>query len=158
MWNWILDELKTACRITGVSKHSGTEAEDVISEVCLQLIANPEYAKEIYEGKKTWLLLKLVKAQIYDSKSKLSFDNRTEFSRYQKISLVCEKYGIEPIPENAYKIEAVMDSGSMSISTIAVILSSKKKMIRVGNDDYENLPDADAESVYNYIERRIDHI
>ncbi|MCM1231608.1 MAG: hypothetical protein NC489_15935 [Ruminococcus flavefaciens] len=127
MWNWIMNELYNACKTVGVSKSSGAETDDVVQDVCIQLLEKKEYAKEIYDGRKTWLLAKLVKAQIYESKSKLFFENKMELSRYQRIISVCDRYGIEPDPANAYKISAVMNERTYSIAMIASLLETKKR-------------------------------
>ncbi len=134
MWSWIIKELYNACQITGINKRIGIQADDVVQDVCMQLLQNPKYAEEIYENEKAWLLVKLVKSQIYDSESKLYFDNKMDFSRYQKIIAVCDEYGIEPIAENAYKISSIMDNSSFGIPIVATLLSSKKPVVSfVGN-------------------------
>lgn len=127
MWEWIMNELYTVCKATGISKSSGTETDDVVQDVCMQLLQRKEYAKEIYENKKTGLLLKLVKAQAYESKSRLFFENKVELSRYQRIVSVCERYGIEPDSANAYKISALMNEQQYSIAMIASLLEAKKR-------------------------------
>lgn len=138
MWAWIIEQLYCACQITGIAKSSGAETDDVVQDVCMQLIGNPKYAKEIYEGKKTWLLAKLVKAQIYDSESRMYFDNKMDFSRYQRIIAVCDKYGIEPIAENAYKISSIMNNSSFGIPIVATLLSNKKPAVVISADMIRN--------------------
>lgn len=131
MWEWILQELNNAYKsvCTGKSKinNSKLNADDIISDVCMILIQNPNFAYEIYIKKKTWLLAKLIRTQLYESHSKIYFDNKTDYSRYQHIIEVCNTYNIAPVSENAYKISAVMNNSEYGIVRIERLLDSVKK-------------------------------
>ena len=130
MWEWILQELNNAYKnVYGKSSknNSKVNADDVISEVCMVLIQNPTFAHEIYIKKKTWLLAKLIRTQIYENYSKVYFDNKTDYSRYQHIIEICNTYNIAPVSENAYKISAVMNNTEYGINRIERLLNSVKK-------------------------------
>lgn len=126
MWQWILENLTRAVKSINLSKNIiAVDKEDIVSNVCLYLCEHQDIAKEIYEHKKIPYLYTLAKREVYEQQSKMFFDNKVELSRYQRIIAVCEKYGIEPKVENAYKISAVLDDQSnFSITGVMIILSA----------------------------------
>jgi len=124
MWEWLLAELQKAVKALPL-RVEGVDKDDIVSNVALLLFENNELATDIYKHKKSALLYKLLKREIYEVKSKRFFDNKMDMSRYQRIIDVCDEYGIEPIPENAYKIVALIDnnSGNFTISGVITLLS-----------------------------------
>ena len=127
MWEWIFTELiKAGKRIMKSPNNDGIELDDVVQEVCLRLIENQDFAEEIYNSQNIGILTKLLKLQMYEQRSNNFFDNKTDFMRYQKILKVCERYCIEPIPQNAYKISEILNDNSYSISLVESILAKKK--------------------------------
>jgi len=124
MWEWLLAELQKAVKALPL-RVEGVDKDDIVSNVALLLFENKELATDIYKHKKSALLYKLLKREIYEVKSKRFFDNKMNMSRYQRIIDVCDEYGIEPIPENAYKIVALIDnnSGNFTISGVITLLS-----------------------------------
>lgn len=124
MWEWLLAELQKAVKALPL-RVEGVDKDDIVSNVALLLFENNELATDIYKHKKSVLLYKLLKREIYEVKSKRFFDNKMNMSRYQRIIDVCDEYGIEPIPENAYKIVALIDnnSGNFTISGVITLLS-----------------------------------
>ncbi len=127
MWNWILIELKKAVKAIHLNKNiTGVDEDDIVSNVAVYLCLHQDIATEIYTDKKIGYLYKLVKTEIYEQKSKMLFSSKIELSRYQRIIAVCEKYGIEPIPANAYKISALLENGSanFTISGVIALLSA----------------------------------
>lgn len=126
MWKWILDKLQQAANtipiyVTGITR------DDIVGNVSLYLCQNKDIAKNIYENKEIGLLYCLVKREIYEINSKIYFKNKMELSRYQRIINLCEEYEIEPEPENAYKISALMNDkfSNFTISGVAALLSIK---------------------------------
>jgi hypothetical protein len=122
MWEWLLREVQKSVKALRVNKAlTNADEDEIISAVCYYLCSNQDVAKEIYEGHKIGLLYKLAREEIYEAKSKIYFDNKMDLSRYQRIKAVCEQYGIEPKPENAYKISVLMDNGSANITVPKII-------------------------------------
>lgn len=127
MWQWILENLTRAVKSIPLSNNivALVGKDDIVSNVCLYLCEHQDVAKEIYENKKVPYLYTLAKREVYEQQSKMFFDNKVELSRYQRIIAVCEKYGIEPKVENAYKISAILDDQSnFSITGVMAILSA----------------------------------
>lgn len=127
MWSWILTELKKASRALPLSKNIvAVDRDDIVSNVMLYLLSRPEVAEDIYNRKQIGSLYQLAKFEIYNQNSKMFFDNKMELSRYQRIMAVCQKYNIEPIPENAYKISALLENGNanFTISCVIALLSA----------------------------------
>lgn len=126
MWAWILKELQKAVKALPYNKTIvGVEKEDIVSLVALYLCQNQKMAKDIFENKKISMLYRLVKREIYEQESKCISSYKMELSRYQRIIAVCEKYDIQPVPENAYKISALLNdvAANFTISGIFTLLS-----------------------------------
>lgn len=85
----------------------------------------------MYEKKEVSFLVSLLKRKLYEVDAKRRFNNKMDYSRYQKIMSICEEYHIEPIPENAYKIAAVTKNQhkNFGIMTIRTILMTEKPEI-----------------------------
>ena len=69
---------------------------------------------------------------IYELRAGQYFSNKEYFSRFQRIEFVCQKYGIEMSPENAYKISNMMEHENyckeeFSICHISKLLKEKKE-------------------------------
>ena len=133
MWEWIMATLDHICQKNNVAVLSNSlEADDIKSEVCILLLKNKELAKNIYEKKDFFYLRKLVKRMIYELRAGQYFSNKEYFSRFQRIEFVCQKYGIEMSPENAYKISNMMEHENyckeeFSICHISKLLKEKKE-------------------------------
>ena len=127
MWNWILNELQKAVKVLHLNKNiTGVSEDDIVSNVVVYLNEHKDIATDIYENKKVGYLYTLVRSEIYNQKAKMLFNNKMELSRYQRIIKVCEQYGIEPIPANAYKISALLEDNynNFTISGVISILSA----------------------------------
>lgn len=124
MWEWIVTTLqKQAKPLQKMCCHMGTSADDIVSEACVELLEHKGLAERVYEKKEVSFLVSLLKRKLYEVDAKRRFNNKMDYSRYQKIMSICEEYHIEPIPENAYKIAAVTKNqhknfGIMTIRTI----------------------------------------
>ena len=126
MWEWIITELRKIVKILPLSNCvTGIEKDDIISIVLVYLFQNKSIAKKIYENKEIGLLYTIAKKEIYNQRGKLFFDNKQDFSRFQRIMAACEKYGIEPKVENAYKIAVVLEDefANFTISGVVSLLS-----------------------------------
>ena len=108
MWQWILNSLNNAAKHL---KCNRSMKDDLVSEVTLKLCEKQELAKRIYENKEVGLLYQMLRFELYETNSK-GFDNKMAFSRYLRIVEVCTKYKIDPIPDNAYKIAAILDDAT----------------------------------------------
>ena len=126
MWAWILKELQKAVKALPFNKAVvGVEKEDIVSLVALYLCQNQKMAEDIYENKKISMLYKLAKREIYEQESRQVSSYKMELSRYQRVIAVCEQYGIQPVPENAYKISALLNdtAANFTISGVFALLS-----------------------------------
>ena len=123
MWEWILKEVEKIVKRTGVNNNLKANEDDIVSDVCYGLICDTKTAEEIYRTKNTSLLATIVNHTIYDKNSQLFFDNKMQFSRYQRIVEACKKYDIEPSVENAYKISALMQNEKPSNSDNFTIIN-----------------------------------
>ena len=85
--------------------------DDLVSEVALKLCEKQELAKRIYENKEVGLLYQMLRFELYQTNSK-GFDNKMAFSQYLRIVDVCTKHQIDAIPDNAYKIAAILDNAT----------------------------------------------
>lgn len=144
MWAWILKELQKAVKALPFNKTVvGVEREDIVSLVALYLCQNQKLAKDIYEKNNIGLLYRLIKHEIYEQESKACFNGTSALSRYQRIIAVCEKYNIEPVPENAYKISALLNNNfaDFTILGIATLLSDGALKMRNTRFCQESLDD-----------------
>lgn len=133
MWNWILETLNRLCRSDNINSIKGiAEADDIKQEVCLYLLKHPKEAEEIYRDKKTHYLNRIMLHIIYDAKGKREYKSRDNFSCYQRIQNICEKYQIPMTVENAYKISHMMEyenysNEEFSIQNIIMLLKVKRQ-------------------------------
>lgn len=126
MWTWIMNELQKAVKALPLNKQVvSVEKDDIVQNVALTLLNNPDLAKNIYENKRVGVLYAIAKREIYDNEGTFYFENKMELSRFQRIMAVCKKYDIVPIPENAYKISALLENrhNNFTISGIVSLLS-----------------------------------
>ncbi len=127
MWAWILDELRKIVYSLKVNRTiTSVDEDDIISEIVLYLCQNQNVAEDIYNNKKISFLYSLARKEIYNQQGQQFFNNKMEFSWWQRIKDVCEKYEIEMRPENAYKISAILEetSPNFNISGIINLLSA----------------------------------
>lgn len=63
----------------------------------------------------------MLKFELYEmNTSSKGFDNKMAFSRYLRIIETCTKYKIDPIPDNAYKISAILNDANSNFSISGV--------------------------------------
>lgn len=138
VWMWIMDELRKAVKALPLSKRFvDVEKDDIMQNVALILLNDSKLAKDIYDNKKVGALYTIVRREIYNNEATFFFENKMDFCRFQRIMAVCEKYGIQPILENAYKISALLETGNnnFTISGVASLLA------RVPSDLKLSVPD-----------------
>lgn len=127
-WEWLLTECKK------ISLHlceRPEDADDVASDVFTCLVQDKKLAKEIYEEKKYPILYTLVKRTAYKAHSKKYYADSKDYSRFKRIIQVCDRYNIPAIPENAYKISALIaDSmGEYTIQRIVQVLENTPSVL-----------------------------
>ena len=138
MWSCLTQDITRACKMVRFNSNilGNTASEDVGQNVLLYLLEHPDTAELLLqlrskdERKSMQYLIRLVKAEIFDmqAKSQMVFASKDMYSRYQRVVKVCEKYNIEPVPENAYKIAGIMDDDkTFSIAIVASLLEEEKK-------------------------------
>lgn len=128
MWNWILTETN---KIVNAISNSCVDKNEIVSSVCLELTENVEKAEYIYENKRYGLLIKMVKGKLYEMQGNKYYDTKTDYTRYKKIIAVCDTYDIDPISDNAYKIEALIEDKAITISMIERLLRTKREPVVV---------------------------
>ena len=78
MWEWILNNLTAVVQKMHLSKSiSGVEKDDIVSMVIMRLCEDRKLAQQIYDEKKTGLLYRMAKCEIYEQKSKMFFNINT---------------------------------------------------------------------------------
>lgn len=120
MWEWLIERATIYVKALFKGKHSAFTVDEVVSEVIQTLLQNQALATEIYESrddstgedgvKSKSYLYGVCKRVLYGMYAKQSFDNQADYYRYQMIMEICERYSIAPVPSNAYKISAIMQS------------------------------------------------
>lgn len=136
MWEWIFEEICKSVRYVSINKGYGFSKDDIISEVSLQLVSNKERAEEIYRKKEGKIIYMMCRHAVYEQKSKRFFSSPIEYSRYQRIREVCEKYDIEFEEENAYKISAILESDKpqkaepFSITAVKNLIAKSKDAVK----------------------------
>lgn len=124
MWEWLMQQLKSAAKSVG----NYNDKDDIIAEVLLQLLEDKNLATKIYKSKNVGILYAMLKYKQFELNSKYGFENKIALSRYLRIINCCEKYGIEPVPENAYKIVALIEdfNNNFSIEGVRDLLKFKQ--------------------------------
>lgn len=118
MWEWLVQKVTDTVKMRYKSETiRSMTRDDVVQEVMMYLLEHKDYAEKIYEQKSVGMVYRTVINTIYALKAKVDMNlNASDSSRLSIIYQKCEEYGIEPVPENAYKIAAVIHS-TMSISS-----------------------------------------
>lgn len=108
MWEWLNDNIKMMLRSIKFDSRIG-DADDIAQETLTYLFYKPaEVVESIYENKNLALLRSIIKKVIFSEAAKMNGVKRMALTYYRTISDVCEKYGIEKTPENAYKISGLL--------------------------------------------------
>ena len=109
MWEWLAQKVTEAVnkRYT-IETIRSTSRDDVVQEVMMYLFENKVYAQKIYEQKSIGMLYRTVINTLYRLKAS---ESGMDFRRNSLLTIIqqkCEEYGVEPEPENAYKIAAIL--------------------------------------------------
>lgn len=90
--------------------------DDIAQETYLRLAKTPAIKERVLKHLKNEnkeadrILSRIVKRVIWSLEAReFGFSTDEEFTRYMKIINCCQKYNIEPVPENAYKVCAIMN-------------------------------------------------
>lgn len=129
-WEWLISELKLISRVLKVKTYMSQEdIEDTISDILEILVKKPKRAIYIYETQNTAYLTKMFKATISNYLILENFDNTKHVKEWKKIRNVADRYNIELIPANAYKIEAFIEDKRLTIPIIEEILKEKRNKV-----------------------------
>lgn len=108
MWEWLNDNIQRIVRNVKFNGRIG-DRQDIAQETLIYLLNEPAIAKKIYENQENIPLLHvIIKKIIFKETAKINGVKRTAFSYYNRITEVCEQYGIEKKTENAYKISGLL--------------------------------------------------
>lgn len=99
MWETLLSECS---KIAANNIRNKQDADDCIQDVMLKLMNDPDKIEQMDENALRGYLKKLIKISIFEKYSMEVAKNKTAYWRYKQISMVCEKYMIQPTPQNAY--------------------------------------------------------
>lgn len=112
MWEWLAQKT-TECvnkRYT-IETIRSTSRDDVVQEVMMYLFENKAYAKRIYDGRENGSVGMLYRTVINTLYRLKASESGLDFRRNSLLTIIqqkCGEYGIEPEPENAYKIVAIL--------------------------------------------------
>jgi hypothetical protein len=136
MYAWFADiAIKTCgvCKINNNIFRDSKIIDDIVQSFLLELSKDKNKTVVLYEKKNVSVVVSMVKRTIYQYYGEIFFKNKMDYSRYQKIEAVCEKYNIPAKPEYAYKISGLMDD-KLSIPLIITLLESKKPSLAAQNE------------------------
>lgn len=119
MWETLLSECS---KIAANNIRNEQDADDCIQDVMLKLMNDPDKIGQMDENALRGYLKKLIKISIFEKYSMEVAKNKTAYWRYKQISMVCEKYMIQPTPQNAYLIAPLMEDEQYTISAVERIL------------------------------------
>ena len=131
MWVWFYSSIIKMCNASKVNMHfvgCHVEPDDVTQNILMWLTEHYDKAIEIYESRSYGFLKELVKKELYllTSMQRFSINNQKPLFTFQKIEDTCVKYHIEFLPENAYKIAALIDrNDDMTIWSIAYMMKNQ---------------------------------
>lgn len=128
MWEWIFHECERILKFYALSKE---DRDEILQETMVHLFDCPDVAETIYTNRSSAKGMGYLKAQInfsvLENRASRFFDNKRDYSAYKKVLLICEKYNIYPLPENAYKIAPLMsEPRECTIASIEKLLGSVK--------------------------------
>lgn len=114
MWEWIMTKTTEIVRAKYKNESiKGIQRDDVVQEIMMYLFANKELAEKIYEEKSVGLLYSISKNIIFQLGSQ-GFKDKLEKLRYIYVQKICEQFGIEPLPKNAYKVAAIVANAEVA--------------------------------------------
>lgn len=109
MWEWLMQKVTEIVRMKYKDNNiRSMQRDDVIQEIMMYLFEDKTLAEKIYKEKKIGLLYCISKNVMFDLNSKDVFKSKAERSRYLYVQKICVDWDVEPVPENAYKIVAII--------------------------------------------------
>lgn len=129
MWEWLNSTVRELVRLYRINSSLG-DKDDISQEVLMYLNNDIPLAKKIYEEENKCLLYTIIKKIIFRESAKSKGFKRDTLTHYNRIISVCEKYNIEPTPENAYRIAEIINESNYSIVYVKTVLSSKNDNIK----------------------------
>lgn len=134
MWEWLMANCRHAVSAIGFNKHiiTCTTEDDVIQEVMMQLFEDERLANRIYSEKNIQLLYVITKRTISTLQGRERNQSKAEYHRFRLVESVCDKYNIEPVKENAYKITALIaaekeNENDYPFNTVLAILENNQE-------------------------------
>lgn len=135
MWEWLSDAAKVILRGMKFDARIGS-ADDIVQETMMYLLnKSPEVAEKIYKEHNAGLLYSIVKKVIFTEAAKLNGVKRTTLTYYRTVSEVCDKHGIDKIPENAYKISGILGK-PYTIPYVISLIETAHQPDTYYNDDF----------------------
>ena len=123
MWEWLLHETEKLVNSTHIT-NSMYDKSDLVQEIMMILVRYNDKAVQIYQKKQIGFLREIINKKLF------AINIQTHPSAYldvrrKTIEKKCKELGIEPIPQNAYKISPFMLQSNKiySISYIERLLS-----------------------------------
>lgn len=128
MWEWLNTAVRELVRLYRISSSLG-DRDDISQEVLMYLNKDISLAEKIFEEKNKCLLYTIIKKIIFRESAKSKGFKKDTLTHYNRIINVCDKHGIEPSPENAYKISEIINESNYSIVYVKSLLSSRRENI-----------------------------
>ena len=128
MWEWLNTAVRELVRLYRISSSLG-DRDDISQEVLMYLNKDISLAEKIFEEKNKCLLYTIIKKIIFRESAKSKGIKKDTLTHYNRIINVCDKHGIDPCPENAYKISEIINESNYSIIYVKSILSSRRENI-----------------------------
>ena len=130
MWEWLNSTVRDLVRLYRISSSLG-DKDDISQEVLMYLNKELTLAEKIYTEKNKCLLYTIIKKIIFRESAKSKGLKKDTLTHYNRIINICDKHGIDPTPENAYKIAELINEANYSIVYVRTILSEKTDNIRL---------------------------
>ena len=126
MWEWLNKNANELVGIVKIDPFIG-DRDDIVQETMMYLLDNQELAQKIYATKSRSLLFNIMKKVIFRENAKASGLKRDALTHLNKVTEICERYKIEKIVDNAYKISGVIDDPKFSIVYVSTLLSNQRE-------------------------------
>ncbi len=126
MWEWLNKNANELVGIVKIDPFIG-DRDDIVQETMMYLLDNQELAHKIYATKSRSLLFNIMKKVIFRENAKAIGLKRDTLTHLNKVAEICERYKIEKIVDNAYKISGVIDDPKFSIVYVSTLLSNQRE-------------------------------
>ena len=125
MWKWLLHETEKLVNSTHIT-NSLYDKNDLVQEIMMRLVRYNDKAVQIYQNNQIGLLRDIINKKLFEVNIQTCPSAYLDV-RKKTIEKKCRELGIEPIPQNAYKISPFMLQSNKiySISYIEQLLSDE---------------------------------